>query len=111
MTLQSINDKIFYRETLKAPWSVQMKKMNSSYTASFHGECSRVQRRDRLLYLPELATLEIGLKRIGHNKNETNIIVIVVVICLHNVWMIFCSNFFSLKNVRLTAVACQIVLC
>ena len=75
MILESNRNKMFYRETLGAPWSVQMKKMNSSYTESFHGECSRVQRRDRLLYLPELATLEIGLKRIGHNENDaTNIV-------------------------------------
>ena len=101
MILESNSNKMFYRETLGAPWSVQMKKMNSSYTASFHGECSLVQRRDHLLYLPELATLEIGLKRIGHNKNETNIIVIVVAIYLHNVLINFCSNpFFIKKNVR-----------
>ena len=98
MILQSINNKMYYRETLGAPWSVQMKKMNSSYTESFHGECSLVQRRDHLLYLPELATLEIGLKRIGHNKNETNVIVIVVVFCLHNVLIIFCSNPFFIKK-------------
>ena len=75
MILQPINNKMFYRETLGAPWSVPMKKMNSSYTASFPGECSLVQRRDHLLYLPELATLEIGLKRIGHNENDATSIV------------------------------------
>ena len=101
MILESNSNKMFYRETLGAPWSVQMKKMNSSYTASFHGECSLVQRRDHLLYLPELATLEIGLKRTGHNQNETSIIVIVVAICLHNVLINFCLNpFFNVRYQR-----------